>query len=250
LEKREKNKALRKEAEPLITHVIAVSNTILQAHVKDNFPLPNAVVIPNCLSDPFDSHSPSPSTKSRTLNIVSVGRVSIAKGSDTLLQAFHELIQEKSKTEIKLYFIGKPDPEFNIDKNDQIEVVGEVHDKSKLLKYYQDSSIFVSASRAEGFSNVLLEAMSQGCCCVVSDLPVHIEVLSNPKPQFVFKTGDAKDLAEKLKNILLCIQEAECLWVQEEQNRVQQVSKAFHSKKLKEKVLEYYDKATQYHDSL
>src|ERR1700730_811291 len=46
-------------------------------------------------------------------------------------------------------------------------------DESRLTEVYGGASIFLTTSRSEGFGLSLLEAMSSGCACLVSDLPTH-----------------------------------------------------------------------------
>ena len=55
---------------------------------------------------------------------------------------------------------------------------------------------FVLPSDIEGMSISLLEAMSFGCCCLVSDIRENTEVVENRA--LTFRKGDVSDLREKL----------------------------------------------------
>jgi glycosyltransferase involved in cell wall biosynthesis len=62
--------------------------------------------------------------------------------------------------------------------------------------------IFVLCSRSEAFSNTLLEAMACGCCVVSSRVGGTPELIANDERGFLFHSGDAKDLAEKLTTLI------------------------------------------------
>lgn len=65
--------------------------------------------------------------------------------------------------------------------------------------FYLSAGIFVLPSVYEGMPNALLEAMSYGLPCVVSDsLPGALEHIEHGVTGLVFRSGDATDLAEKL----------------------------------------------------
>ena len=44
-------------------------------------------------------------------------------------------------------------------------------DRSKIYKYYVKSEYFINLSSSEGMSNALIEAMSFGCKCIISNIP-------------------------------------------------------------------------------
>ena len=44
-------------------------------------------------------------------------------------------------------------------------------DRSEIHKYYTKSEYFINLSSSEGMSNALIEAMSFGCKCIVSNIP-------------------------------------------------------------------------------
>jgi glycosyltransferase involved in cell wall biosynthesis len=58
----------------------------------------------------------------------------------------------------------------------------------------------VLPSDLEGMPLTLLEAMSYGRCCLVSDIPECIDVVNDKAVSF--KKGDYKDLRDKLKMLI------------------------------------------------
>ncbi|MEW6607260.1 MAG: glycosyltransferase family 4 protein [bacterium] len=56
--------------------------------------------------------------------------------------------------------------------------------------------LFVHPSEIEGLAIILLEAMSYGNCCLVSNIPENLEALNNFG--YTFRNKDVSDLAEKL----------------------------------------------------
>lgn len=85
----------------------------------------------------------------------------------------------------------KTKTEFN-----NIKYVG-YHENIKDL--YKNCQIYCLPSYSEGLSKTLLEAASMGLPVVVSDIPGNTEAVINNKTGLIFKTGDAKDLAKKIK---------------------------------------------------
>ena len=60
--------------------------------------------------------------------------------------------------------------------------------------------LFVLPSDVEGMAVSLLEAMSYGNCCLVSDIKENTEVVE--EHAVTFRKGDVSDLREKLKELL------------------------------------------------
>ncbi len=69
-----------------------------------------------------------------------------------------------------------------------------------LEELYSNAYLFVLPSDVEGMALSLLEAMSYGNCCVVSDIPENTEVIEDKA--VVFKKGDVEDLRSKLDMLL------------------------------------------------
>lgn len=85
----------------------------------------------------------------------------------------------------------------------QIKFLGRLDDTA-LIKSYQESDIFILASinRHEAFGIVLTEAMACGVPVIASDLPGVRRVFRDGQDGLLAKTGDAKDLAEKIDELI------------------------------------------------
>jgi glycosyltransferase involved in cell wall biosynthesis len=71
--------------------------------------------------------------------------------------------------------------------------------------YYQNADIFVMPSVGpEGLPLVTIEAMSHGLPCVLSNLPVHVEVSQSGSGAILFKSGDAASLRARLQDLMGC----------------------------------------------
>lgn len=69
-----------------------------------------------------------------------------------------------------------------------------------LEELYSNAYLFVLPSDVEGMAVSLLEAMSYGNCCLVSDIKENTEVVENHA--VTFRKGDVSDLREQLKKLL------------------------------------------------
>ena len=82
------------------------------------------------------------------------------------------------------------------ERNRNIIFTGRVEGE-ELISLYQHASLYVLPSDLEGQPVGLLEAMSYGCLCLVSDIDANIETLGDYG--YYFKKGDVKSLTDKLK---------------------------------------------------
>lgn len=69
-----------------------------------------------------------------------------------------------------------------------------------LQELYSNAYLFVLPSDVEGMALSLLEAMSYGNCCLVSDIPENVEVVEDKA--LSFEKGNVEDLRKKLDNLL------------------------------------------------
>jgi len=74
--------------------------------------------------------------------------------------------------------------------------------QSDTAKYYRNADVFIMPSLGpEGLPLVTLEAMSHGLPCILSDLPVHVEVSCNGNAASLFKTGNVESLKASLRRL-------------------------------------------------
>lgn len=83
--------------------------------------------------------------------------------------------------------------------SDHIRFVGLVSDVPKLLK---DMDICVVPSRSEGFGLSLIEAMSMGIPCIVSDTGGLKEIVEREQLGTLFQAGNPKSLANQLAVVI------------------------------------------------
>ena len=69
-----------------------------------------------------------------------------------------------------------------------------------LEELYSNAYLYTLPSDLEGMPLSLLEAMSYGNCCLVSDIPECTEVVENRA--FIFRKSDVADLKEKMQMVV------------------------------------------------
>lgn len=132
--------------------------------------------------------------------IIFIGRLVQEKGVDLLLKAFRNL-----KTEKKLVIVGdNPYDEKYVNylkslASTNVVFLGAIYgsEYEELLKC---AYCYTSASKVEGTSPSLVQAMAYGLATVVSDIPTNVEVLNGTG--LTFRNEDYDDLRSKLEILL------------------------------------------------
>lgn len=132
--------------------------------------------------------------------ILFLGRLVPEKGVRYLVKAFKNV-----KTDKKLVIAGgSSDSDFfmkelkNLAEDDnRIIFTGFVQGQT-LDELYSNAYIYTLPSDLEGMPLSLLEAMSYGNCCLVSDIPECVEVVEDMA--LIFKRSDVSDLRDKLQD--------------------------------------------------
>lgn len=126
-----------------------------------------------------------------------------AKGLDVLLDAYAELPPGRPK----LLMVGDGADRERVRQRlqreglaQEVELVGWVSDPRP---YYRNASVFVMSSRFEGWSNVLMEAMGEGCLIAGTDCPYGpSEIMGAEFKNWLVPVGDAKSLANRIRECL------------------------------------------------
>lgn len=133
--------------------------------------------------------------------ILFLGRIVPEKGEKYLIEAF-----KKVKTDKKLVIAGGSSntdgfiQELKRQAKEDSRIIFTGFVQGRLLEeLYSNAYIYTLPSDIEGMPLSLLEAMSYGNCCVVSDIPECAEVVEDKA--VVFKKGDINDLREKLQRL-------------------------------------------------
>ncbi|MCX8981179.1 glycosyltransferase, partial [Citrobacter portucalensis] len=139
--------------------------------IKKTFHLPNP-----CPFEPLSLVEVSKLFYDRDKYILAVGdinRIEI-KGWDTLIECFAEF--DKKDSRWKLLFVGGSASDSGLIKLRQMAERYNIKEKvvfagpsDNVENFYRTAGMFVLSSRNEGFSMVIIEAMSQGCPVISFD---------------------------------------------------------------------------------
>lgn len=149
----------------------------------------------------LDLSSVSPLKNKR---VIAVGRLNQQKGFDMLIDAW-KMVEEKN-AEWKLDIFGEGELKEVLQK--QIDTLGlqniALRGYAKTIENeYLQSSIFVLASRYEGFGLVLLEAQAKGLPCVSFNCKEGpSEIIDDGINGYLVEQGNVKALAENLLKLI------------------------------------------------
>lgn len=119
------------------------------------------------------------------------------KNVGLIIEAFREIKDDH----IRLLLIGNAGEVEQLkgvaDGDERIAFLGKIENP---LEYLQTSDFFVSSSLSEGLPNTVLEAMSCGIPCVLSDIEPHKELIKGTRAGVLFNRNDKKELVEAIRN--------------------------------------------------
>ena len=183
---------LKKIFYPFANYLIVLTNEDKKNYkfLKKVEVIPNPVILPKCSSDKKEKI------------ILAVGRLDKQKGFDTLIEVF-----SKIDTDYKLYIVGEGKERNNLENLiNSLNLKGKVFlvgRQKEIYKWYEKASIFVLASRKEGFPNVLIEAMACGCACIAFDCPSGPgEIIDNMKNGILVENQNKEKLKEAIELLI------------------------------------------------
>lgn len=143
--------------------------------------------------------------------IVTTGRLNWFKGWKLMIDAFNIFLQTNPET--TLYFIGDGEDRNKIN-NYIIELKLSKHIKligfqslDTISDYLNMADLFIMGSYKEGWSTSLVEAVSCGAPCVVTDFSSASDMVQNGINGYVVSERDESLFAEKMNNALSLIDE-------------------------------------------
>ncbi len=180
----------------------------MKTELVHHFKIPETriTVLPNGVS--LSPHQELNARENIIFEILYCGRLSIEKRLDTLLIAA-DLLSHRLKMKIRVNLLGPVfqlrNPSLQLTEmqerfSSQVEIkfLGERSDPEL---YYRSANVFVLPSESEGMSNSLLEAMSFGVPCIVSDIVENRALIQPEENGLVFPVGDAAVLCDQLCRI-------------------------------------------------
>jgi len=182
---------------------IIVLSKAVQDYFRDTYGR-ETVLIPNGVNRP-DKKEPAAIWETYGLRgqdyILFLGRLVPEKGLRYLIEAY-----KKVKTDKKLVIAGGSSDTADFQKelhrmaaeDARIQFTGFVQGRL-LEELYSNAYIYTLPSDLEGMPLSLLEAMSYGNCCLVSDIPECADVVEDKG--VLFRRGDVEDLSSQLQRL-------------------------------------------------
>ena len=197
-------KKIVKYADEIIVLSENVKNYFKQTYNRDTVFIPNGVSKPEVT--PAEEITKNWGLEKNSY-VLFLARIVPEKGLHYLIEAWKRVVKETG-TDKKLVIAGASshsDDYFNgIVKNcegdESIIMTGFVQGKI-LSELYSNSYLFVLPSDIEGMPMSLLEALSYGNVCLVSDIPENTSVINSSC--YTFEKGNIDDLSDKLVQILV-----------------------------------------------
>jgi glycosyltransferase involved in cell wall biosynthesis len=165
-------------------------------------PLVRIDVIPNGIE--LDRFFPAePAEKSEVLRLLTVGRLSVTKRIEMLIDAVEILHRTACKLHLTVVGGGQTEQQFRKiiaerDMRDVIKITGRI-DSKKMPEVYRQNDIFISASIQEGMSNAMLEAMASGLPIVTTRCEGLSELIDGNG--LIVEQDNVKEIAKAIKRL-------------------------------------------------
>jgi glycosyltransferase involved in cell wall biosynthesis len=195
------NWIIRKEDEEFHAsdHVFVLSEVARDSMVRCGVPA-NKIIINPCGVDLSQFYSGE--KLDNTFRVIQVGGINLGKGILTLLDAFFQANMHGAE----LWFVGGGleasglQPTINAMRT-QGTTFHQPVPQAKLREYYNQSSVFVLASVADGFGMVVPQAMACGLPVIVTDNVGAKDLVLDGVNGFIVPVGAPEIIAERLRQL-------------------------------------------------
>jgi len=157
------------------------------------------VYIPNGIPKEFFKQKKEKSIKNK---ILFLGRISPIKDVETLINAISFL-----KEKVLLEIVGPSEKKYlhqlrelikKKNLNKRIRILGPIYNISQKIRKIDSSEVFVLPSKREAMPQALIEAMAREKKVISSNNKGSKDIISNKKNGYIFRIGDAEDLASRI----------------------------------------------------
>ena len=196
--------------------VTTLTDSIAQ-ELKEHYVDDNEIIV---MGNGVDESLCYPNSKEKKENkkyILFAGRIDREKGLFDLVECGKYVCNERSDVSFVIAGNGKDLQKLlrkvkKAELQDKFVFLGQL-EKDKLIKFYQNSSLFVLPSYHEGLPTVLLEAMSCGLPVIATDVRGNRDLISDGENGVIVPPRQPKKLAEAIINLL------------EDENKMEELSK-------------------------
>lgn len=136
---------------------------------------------------------------------LAVGRLTAQKRHDLLLRAFAQVIQRSPQLHLNIAGEGEMEQfllglRSKLSLENNVTFLGHVKNISSLLR---NALALIHTSDFEGFPNILLEALAEGCPVIATDCPAGpAEIILHQKNGFLVSVNDQNALSQAMLKIL------------------------------------------------
>jgi len=187
-----------------INKIISISESA-KKEIQQYFPTTSNSVIYNGVDTNFYKQNNKKELQKGNPQLLFVGNLFKYKNVQFIIKIFSQLRNKFPNIHLQIIGEGKYKENliqmidrFNL--HDRIQLVGRVNDE-QLREYYSSCDIYSTASNWEFFNLPLLESMSCGKPILVSELPVHREIILKSNAGEIFQMNP-NSFMEKIENIL------------------------------------------------
>lgn len=189
-------------------HYVTTSHAVIDKLRARGIPEDRISLIPCGVEDELLDHVIARSAEQEqgaTLSVVA--RLVRYKGVHVVLDAVAELARRGRRVTVSIVGQGPEeqalrDQAARLGIADQVTFHGHVTAHVDVLHIMGASRVFVTASTVEGFGIVVAEAMALGVPYVAGDIPTFVEVTGSGVGGMLFRSGDARHLADCIARLL------------------------------------------------
>jgi glycosyltransferase involved in cell wall biosynthesis len=180
-------------------HLIAASSFTRSTLVEHGVPYEAVVVIPYGVDSSRFKPDPHRSQNTAKLQLLFVGRINQRKGIRDLVEAMQLVGSER----VELTICGQVVDDLAIFRPfaDRIRILPNVSDEM-LIAAYQAADLFVFPSVAEGFGQVLLEALASGLPILSTTRTAAPDLIEPGRQGFIVEPGKPEELAARIEWVL------------------------------------------------